>query len=171
MRKPVKQQADGGSERRQEREREREREREEPGQPTENSVTEQSPEEIRRLLHELQVHQAELEMQNQELRETQERLHLSERRYHDLFHLAPVGYLSLDLHGRILELNQAAARLLKAKSTRTVLQTPFLLFVHPDSRESYTDHLRRVSESGSRQACELVLVSRDGSETPARLES
>lgn len=134
-------------------------------------MTEQTPEEIQRLLHELQVHQTELEMQNQELRETQERLHASERRYYDLFRLAPVGYLSLDLHGRILELNQAAARLLKAKSIRTVLQTPFLLFVHTDSRETYSDHLRQISESGRRQACELILVGRDGSETPVRLES
>jgi PAS domain S-box-containing protein len=127
--------------------------------------------ELRRLLYELQVHQVELEMQNQELMETQQRLHESTRRYYDLFELAPVGYLTLDLHGRILSLNQAAVEMLKVGSAVKVPRTPLFLFIEPGSREIYNSHIRRVSESLAKQVCELTLVGRDGSKRPVRLET
>ena len=65
-----------------------------------------------RLVHELRVHQVELELQNRALREAQEQLELSRQRYAELYDFAPVAYLSLDADGTIGELNVAAARLL-----------------------------------------------------------
>ncbi|MEI8354686.1 MAG: hypothetical protein WCG31_01095, partial [Deltaproteobacteria bacterium] len=62
-----------------------------------------SPEETEQTLHELQVHQIELEIQNLELLRTQVELDAARTRYYDLFDLAPVGYLSLGKNGLILE--------------------------------------------------------------------
>lgn len=64
------------------------------------------------LLHELQVHQIELEMQNEELRRAQSALDVERARYFDLFELAPVGYLSLGEGGKVLEVNLTAASML-----------------------------------------------------------
>src|SRR4030042_6328875 len=71
-----------------------------------------APEEVQQLVYELEVHRIELEMQNEELRETQQRLEASRDRYADLYDFAPLGYFSLDQHGRIREINLAAAEML-----------------------------------------------------------
>ncbi len=65
------------------------------------------------LIHELEVHQIELEMQNEELRRTQVELTESRNRYYDLYDFAPVAYFSLDHKGRILEVNLAGAHLVR----------------------------------------------------------
>ncbi|HET6981517.1 MAG TPA: PAS domain-containing protein, partial [Myxococcaceae bacterium] len=65
-----------------------------------------------RLVHELRVHQIELEIQNRALSEAQEQLEVSRERYVDLFDFAPMGYLTLEADGRIVEVNVTAARLI-----------------------------------------------------------
>ncbi len=65
--------------------------------------------EIRRLIHDLSVHQIELELQNEELRNTQIQLEYARDRYTRLYHQAPEGYLSLDVSGVIRQFNQTFA--------------------------------------------------------------
>src|SRR5664279_3368242 len=93
-----------------------------------------SPEEAGRLLHELQVHQIELEMQNEELRRAQGELEASRARYFDLFDLAPVGYFTLSEQGLILEANLTGAGLLGVGRRALVKQslTRFILLEDQD---------------------------------------
>src|SRR5678816_3929924 len=73
-----------------------------------------------RLLHELQVHQVELEMQNTELQDARDRMETLVEKYTDLYDFAPVGYFSLDEQGRILEVNLTGAALLGAERSRLI---------------------------------------------------
>ena len=67
-------------------------------------------EETHSLIHELRVHQIELEMQNEELQRVQNDLEMSRSRYADLYDFAPFGYLSLNKHGQIVDLNLTVAK-------------------------------------------------------------
>jgi PAS domain-containing protein len=75
-----------------------------------------SPTEIRRLIYDLSVHQIELELQNEELRNIQEQLEHAKNRYTRLYHQAPVGYLSLDANGIIRQANQTFADMMSRES-------------------------------------------------------
>lgn len=78
----------------------------------------------KRLLHELQVHQIELEMLNENLRQAQLELEKSWARYYDLYELAPVGYLSLNDHDLIVDANQTASKLLDKEKKFLLGHTP-----------------------------------------------
>ena len=119
---------------------------------------------------ELRLHQLELEMQNEELRCAQQLLEASRAKYADLYDLAPVGYFSFRAKGLISEVNLSGARLLGHEKQALILK-PFLLFIHPDDRMIFEEHERAVVANGTRQACELRLLRRDGSFFFSRLES
>src|ERR1051325_6161601 len=74
----------------------------------------------KRLLHELQVHQVELEMQNAGLREARDQVEEALQKYTDLYDFAPVGYFSIDDEGLILDLNLAGAGLLGVERSRLI---------------------------------------------------
>jgi diguanylate cyclase (GGDEF)-like protein/PAS domain S-box-containing protein len=122
------------------------------------------------VLHELQVHQIELELQNEELRATQAELEASRARYFELYDLAPVGYVPLDEQGLILEANLTAAGLLGVARNALVKQ-PLTRFILPADQDLYYLHRKRLFETGAPQACELRLVRPDGSQFWARLET
>jgi PAS domain S-box-containing protein len=119
-----------------------------------------APEPAESLLHELQVHQIELEMQNDELREAQAQLETSHSRYFDLYDLAPVGYITLGARGLILEANLAAATLLGV-DRRSLVKQPITRFLFPEDQDIYYLHHKRLAETGVRQVFE-VRVARSG---------
>jgi PAS domain S-box-containing protein len=129
-----------------------------------------SPEEARQILHELRVHQIELEMQNEELRQTQGELAASRERYFDLYDLAPVGYFTISESGQILEANLTAATLLGV--TRSSLVNRGLIsFILPEDQDNYYRHRKQLLVTGEPQACEVRLIRKDGSLFWARFEA
>jgi len=121
------------------------------------------------LLHELQVHQIELEMQNEELRRAQLALEESRDRYVDLYEFAPVGYLTLAGEGLISEVNLTGATLL-GEERKKLLQRRFARFVTPEDSDRYHRLLVSVMQRDERQACELALRRGDGSVFHAQLD-
>ncbi len=115
-----------------------------------------SPEEDPKLLHELQVHQIELEMQNEELRRTHEELEASRARYFDLYDLAPVGYCTLSEQGLILEANLTASAMLGV-ARGALLEQPLARYVLPEDQGLYHAHRTRLLATGAPQGCELRL--------------
>ena len=119
-----------------------------------------TPEETSRLLHELEVHQVELEMQNEELRRAQEELEASRARYFDLYDLAPVGYLTLGEQGLILEANFTAARMLGMERDRLVGQ-PLSRFIFRDDQDIYYLSCKQLFERQTPLTFELRMEGDD----------
>lgn len=110
-----------------------------------------------RLQVEVHLHQLELEAQNQELREAQGQLEVSQARYAALYHGAPVPFCTLDRQGRILEMNEAACTLL-GRPERSLVGSPLMTLIADSSRQRFWEHLRRCAERGGRVCTELTLV-------------
>jgi diguanylate cyclase (GGDEF)-like protein/PAS domain S-box-containing protein len=129
-----------------------------------------SPKETRRTLHELRVHQIELEIQNEELRRTQTELDAVRERYFDLYDLAPVGYCTLGPDGRFVEANLTAATLLGVVRGALVKQ-PISRFILKADQDIYYLHQKRLFESGEPQSLELRMRKKDGTPFWANLEA
>ncbi len=113
------------------------------------------------LMHDLQVHQIELQLQNEELRRAQTALEVSRARYFDLYDMAPVGYLTVDTTGLILEANLSAASLLGVARTMLV-RRPLSRFIVKSQQDTYYQCRRLLLETGEAQSCELQLLHSDG---------
>lgn len=121
------------------------------------------PEDIRLLIHELQIHQVELKIQNEELRETQVELAHTRDRYSELYEFAPVGFVTIDDHGVIREANLTAAAMLRIERARLV-GAKFSSFVAGESQSAWHVHQQRAFASSSgTQTCELELCLPDES--------
>ncbi|WP_050740991.1 PAS domain-containing protein [Acetobacterium bakii] len=119
-----------------------------------------SLEEMRHALHELDVHQIELEIQNEELRRAQAELELVRARYFDLYDLAPVGYCTISQDGGILEANLTLATLLG--TTRNALSGQKIeSFIHHDDQDIFYLHRKLLLETGDPQEWELRMVKKD----------
>jgi len=125
---------------------------------------------MRQILHELQVHQIELNMQNEELRAAQAELEESRARYFELYDLTPVGYLTLSEQGLITLANLTAATLLGVKRS-TLISAPITRYIAREDQDIYYRHRRILFESGEAQECELRLLKREGSHFWAHLRS
>ncbi|NNJ12388.1 response regulator [Chloroflexales bacterium ZM16-3] len=130
----------------------------------------QSPEEIARIIHELQVHQIELELQNEELRRAQDELATARMRYFDLYDLAPVGYMTLSAQGMIQETNLTAATMLELPRG-TLLRQPFSTFILPEDQNIYYIQHMALLREGGRQVCELRMRRPDHAPFWVRLEA
>lgn len=114
-----------------------------------------------RLVHELQVHQIELEMQNRQLREAQAELETSRARYADLYDFAPVAHFTFDPSGVVKEVNLAGAALL-GRERANVVGYPFLAFVKMDDPSAFWRHLSRCHEERRSVTDELTFSTRRG---------
>jgi PAS domain S-box-containing protein len=128
------------------------------------------PDDVRKLVHDLQVCQIELEKQNEELRRAQETITESRNRYVDLHDKAPMGYVTLDAEGFIVDLNQKGARLLGAPRS-SLIQRPFILLVAPQDRQIFHAYLGQLSVGAANQSCELELNPQQATAGALLLES
>jgi PAS domain S-box-containing protein len=134
------------------------------------NIGELSTEEIRKMFHELRVHQIELEMQNEELRLIQKDLAVSQANYFDLYDLAPVGYFAINITGQIIKANLTAANLLGV--TRGTLAKQFIThFIIKEDQDIYYLHRKHLFETEEPQVCMLRMVRKGGNPFWARLEA
>jgi len=122
------------------------------------------------LIHELQVHQIELETQAEELRRAQLALEESRNKYLDLYEFAPTGYLTLTDKALVTEANLTAATLLGVERN-TLVSARFSKFIAETAFNPWARYFRNVLNPGGKQSCTLMLIRGDGSLFPARLES
>jgi len=134
------------------------------GLPEENTL------DIQRLVHELRVHQIELEMQNDELRKIQQEVETSRKKYFDLYNFAPVGYFTFDKTGKILELNLQAS-LMFGLDRSSILQADFFSYIVNEDSDLFYWHLAKVCETRQRSHCEIRMKRNDGTQFYAHLES
>lgn len=128
-----------------------------------------SPEESQRLLHQLQVYQVELEMQNEELRRAQLELEASRTLYFDLYNLAPFGYLILDEWSLIRDANLTFARMVGTERSELAGE-PFTRFIDKADQDYYYLSRKQLWQTKNQEACELRLVKKDASCFWVRLE-
>ncbi len=129
----------------------------------------QNEAELHRFMHELQVHQIELKIQNEELVDAQTERQRALERYTSLFEFAPVGYFNFDAKGEILLVNLTGAKMMGLERTKLHARR-FALFVVQSDRLTFADFLLQVFASEAKQVCELELELEDLSPRFVRLE-
>ncbi|MGA3118713.1 MAG: PAS domain-containing sensor histidine kinase [Syntrophobacteraceae bacterium] len=127
-------------------------------------------EDAQRLIHELRVHQIELEMQNEELRNVQTQLEESRARYADLYDFAPLSYFTFDEQGRIIEVNLTGAKQLGIERGN-LINIPFVTIVVKSDWKGFFSHLKKIFDTREDDTCEVGLKVKDGGEFYARLDS
>jgi PAS domain-containing protein len=111
---------------------------------------------VKKLLHELQVHQIELEMQNEELIQANETAEKALKKYTMLYDFSPMGYFTLDSDGGIAELNFTGAELLGEKRF-SLVNANFKLFVSEGSKSVFSKFLKKVFTTNAKESCEVTL--------------
>lgn len=122
-----------------------------------------------KMAHELAVHQVELEIQNEELRQSRSEAEISRDKYLDLFDFAPVGYFTLDEHGHITEANLTGCQILKT-DRQNLLKKNLTKFIIPEDTDVFYFFRKKVLDSSIRQTCELTMIKSDGASFNAQLE-
>ena len=125
---------------------------------------------VQQLVHELQVHQIELEMQNDELSRAQMELESARDRYVDLYDSSPAGHLTLDIHGTIVEANLRAGMLLGLTRNKLIGHALANLIASCDVG-TFHRHGQKVVKSGTRQTCEVQLRTKAGASCWVSFES
>ncbi|PKN42694.1 MAG: Fis family transcriptional regulator [Deltaproteobacteria bacterium HGW-Deltaproteobacteria-18] len=127
--------------------------------------------EMKRLVQELEVHQLELEMQNEELRQAQDALEKSNNAFAELYDFAPAGYFSFDRQGLVRSVNLPGANLLGIERQRLLGKPMSLWIADPDGRELFSKHCADVLRREGDDICEIWLQRSDGIMFLARLRS
>jgi two-component system, cell cycle sensor histidine kinase and response regulator CckA len=123
-----------------------------------------------RLVHELQVHQIELEMQNEEILHARDQMEAGLEKYSDLYDFAPVAYLTLDCEGTIREANLTSASLLGIERSR-LLKRRFGPFVAAPGLPAFHAFLKKVFASKAKEFCELTLLKEGAPPIEVRIEA
>ena len=126
--------------------------------------------ELQRIVHELAVHQIELEMQNDELQQARAELESLLVQYTDLYDFAPVGYFTLNKSGLILKLNLTGARMLDVNRSQLINQK-FTRFITADSRLLFTAFLEKVFDGHSQETAVIGLQKEAGEKIIVRIEA
>lgn len=116
-----------------------------------------------RLIYELEVHQIELEMQNEELLQAKAELESTLSQYAELYAFAPVGYFTLTRDGTIRRANLTAVKLMGVGLSE-LIKRRFAVFISPESRIPFSAFLDRVFTSKNKETCE-VTIQKDGSDS------
>jgi len=127
-----------------------------------------SIEEARQILHEVRVYQIELETRNKELRQSLKELEAARKRYFDLYDMAPISYVSIDEQGLIREANLTTETLL-GEPRGELIARPFSRYVLKQDLDTYRLYRGQLMESGQRQAYDLRMVQKDGTQFWAHL--
>lgn len=131
--------------------------------------TEAATHAVEELLYELQVHQIELEMQNETLHQTRIALEKSRDRYMELYDFAPLGYITLTSKALILELNLTAATLLGEERSK-LLNRRFARFVAAEDSDRWYRHFLSVIQHKEKRGCEVMLQRADGTHFQAQID-
>jgi PAS domain S-box-containing protein len=129
-----------------------------------------SSEDVDEVIYELSVHQIELEMQNEELREAQLKLENSRHEYFDLYNFAPIGYFTLNKEGIILKVNLTGATLLKS-DRNNLYKKALIQFIEPEYRNKFHHHIMKVLDKETKETVELKLIIIDKNSFYAKLET
>ncbi len=124
----------------------------------------------KKLLHELQVHQIELEMQNENLRQALIALEESRDRYVEFYDFAPVGYLTLNRDACITEINLTGAKML-GDDRANFMNRRFDTLVAPKNRDYWHVYFISVLQQDSKQTCELSMLHGEGEHLEVQLDS
>ena len=133
-----------------------------------NSTEEALPVDVRHLVEELHVYQIELEMQNEQLRNTQLELEAARDRYSELYDFAPTGYFTIDNKGMIREANLTGASMLGIEKG-LLIGAPFSKFMNRDDSDIFYVAQRKLIETKNKQTYELDLVKKDRSQFHAHI--
>ena len=125
---------------------------------------------VERLVHELGVHQLELETQNRELRKVQGEIEESRTKYSELYDFAPIGYFIFDRDGLIREVNLTGSKFLNIDRS-LLINKPFDSFIPPEFQDVFREHLTQVLSTNTKQTCELRLQREGATPFYAALES
>ena len=128
-----------------------------------------SASEMSTLIHELHIHQVELEMQNEELRKSQAETERSRRAYQDLWELSPVGYLIVDAAGRVADVNRAGQRLF-GRPENALLNERFTTLVFPENQVPVHLMFERTVETGIAERQEVRIKKPGGASHICLLE-
>lgn len=125
---------------------------------------------VNELLHELQAHQVKLEMQNQDLQESQRLLEEARDRYADLYDFAPVCYITFDAFGCMHEINLAGATML-GQERSLLLDKPISMYLTKPSQRLFFNHLKAVHQCKQVMTQELQLKTASGEILEVQLET
>lgn len=120
----------------------------------------QNHEAVQRIVHELEIHQIELVMQNEELRQARYETESALQKYTDLYESAPGGSFTLDRSGLITAVNLAAADLLRIERS-LIIGRSFALFITDESRPTFIAFLESVFANARTASCEVMIVNNE----------